>query len=109
MINITPQADEHLSSVISDNNSPAVRLSVNSGGCSGFTYDWQLMDQSGFDDIVDDYIIDLDGGKLVIDNISRVYVAGLTVDYKTDLTGARLTVLNPNEKSSCGCGESVQG
>ena len=110
MINLTDNADIHLSSVLNENTGmyTAVRLSVNSGGCSGFTYDWQLMDQAEFDDVIDDFIIDLDTGKLVIDNISSIYVAGMTVDYKKDIFGQRLMVDNPNVESMCGCGESFQ-
>jgi len=95
MIKLTDSADIHLSSIIAENNVVAVKLAVNSGGCSGFTYDWQLMDQAEFDDVVDDFIIDLDTGKLVIDNISSIYVAGMTVDYKKDIFGQRLMVDNP--------------
>tara|TARA_R100000963_G_scaffold31273_1_gene22644 strand:- start:263 stop:592 length:330 start_codon:yes stop_codon:yes gene_type:complete len=108
MIKLTDSADIHLSSIIAENNVVAVKLAVNSGGCSGFTYDWQLMDQAEFDDVVDDFIIDLDTGKLVIDNISSIYVAGMTVDYKKDIFGQRLMVDNPNVESMCGCGESFQ-
>jgi len=120
MIRLTDNADIHLSSIIAENKVAAVKLSVNSGGCSGFTYDWQLMDQADFEEIIDDFIIDLDTGKLVIDNISSVYVAGMTVDYKKDIMGQRLTIENPNVESMCltienpnvesmcGCGESFQ-
>jgi iron-sulfur cluster assembly accessory protein len=106
MIQLTEDADIHLSSIIAENNVVAVNLSVNSGGCSGFTYDWQLMDQDKFDDVTDDFIIDLDTGKLVIDNLSSIYIAGMTVDYKKDIFGHKLMVDNPNVESMCGCGES---
>ena len=108
MIKLTGSADIHLSSIIAENKVVAVKLAVNSGGCSGFTYDWQLMDQAEFDDVIDDFIRDLDTGKLVIDNISSIYVAGMTVDYKKDIFGQRLMVDNPNVESMCGCGESFQ-
>jgi elongation factor G len=66
------------------------------------------LSEKEFNDIVDDFIIDLDTGKLVIDNISSVYVAGMTVDYKKDIFGQRLMIDNPNVESMCGCGESFQ-
>ena len=55
-----------------------------------------------------DYIIDLDSGKLLIDNISVLYLEGMTIDYKKDIFGQRLMIDNPNVKSMCGCGESFQ-
>ena len=43
---------------------------------------------------------------LVIDSISEMYVIGCTVDYVCELGGSYLKVINPQAKSSCGCGES---
>jgi len=45
MIKLTDNADIHLSSVVAENKVAAIRLAVNSGGCSGFTYDWQLVSE----------------------------------------------------------------
>ena len=106
MIKLTDNADIHLSSVLNENIGmyTAIRLSVNSGGCSGFTYDWQLTssEEKG------DHVIDLDSGKLFIDSVSILYLEGMTVDYKKDIFGQRLMIDNPNVESMCGCGESFQ-
>jgi len=104
MISLTDNADIHLSSIINENDNTDIRLAVNSGGCSGFTYDWQLTNEKEDGD----YIIDLDSGKLLIDNISVLYLEGMTIDYKKDIFGQRLMIDNPNVKSMCGCGESFQ-
>ena len=106
MINLTDSADIHLSSVINENVDmyDAIRLSVNSGGCSGFSYDWQLVNKKEDEDSV----IDLDSGKLLIDSVSILYLEGMTIDYKKDIFGQRLMIDNPNVKSTCGCGESFQ-
>tara|TARA_R100001163_G_C4913366_1_gene96719 strand:+ start:195 stop:536 length:342 start_codon:yes stop_codon:yes gene_type:complete len=108
MIQLTNNADIHLSSIVAENEVAGVKLAVNSGGCSGFTYDWQLVTEEEMIDIVDDYIIDLDTGKLFIDNLSIMYIAGMVVDYKKDIFGQRLMIDNPNVESMCGCGESFQ-
>ena len=104
MISLTDNPDIHLSSIINENDNTDIRLSVNSGGCSGFTYDWQLTSKKE----EGDYIIDLDSGNLLIDNISILYLEGMTIDYKKDIFGQRLMIDNPNVKSMCGCGESFQ-
>ena len=64
MINLTDNADIHLSSIINENTTTDIRLAVSSGGCSGFSYDWQLTssEEAG------DHIIDLDSGKLLMLN-----------------------------------------
>ena len=104
MITLTEQADIHLSSIITENNLKAIKLSVKGGGCSGFTYDWQPMEN--LETEKEDIILDLDTGHLVLDGMSVLYLAGMEVDYKKDLFGQRLMVENPNVKSMCGCGES---
>ena len=106
MINLTDNADIHLSSVINENAGmfTDISLSVTSGGCSGFNYDWQLTSSKE----TGDHVIDLDSGKLLIDNISLLYLEGMTIDYKKDIFGQRLMIDNPNVKSTCGCGESFQ-
>jgi iron-sulfur cluster assembly accessory protein len=104
MITLTEQADIHLSSIITENNFKAIKLSVKGGGCSGFTYDWQPMEN--LETEKEDIILDLDTGHLILDGMSVLYLAGMEVDYKKDLFGQRLMVENPNVKSMCGCGES---
>ena len=90
MVTITEQAKEYLQKV----GKPNVLLSVKSGGCSGFTYVWEMTD------------IEPTTGNLVIDPIAEMFVLGCTVDYVTELGGSYLKVINPNATASCGCGES---
>ena len=104
MITLTEEADVHLSSIITENNFKAIRLSVKGGGCSGFTYDWEPLEK--LETEKEDIILDLDTGHLILDGMSVLYLAGMEVDYKKDLFGQRLIVENPNVKSMCGCGES---
>ena len=106
MIELTDNADIHLSSIIVDKNVPAIKLSINSGGCSGFSYDWQLVSEEELINFADDFTMDLDTGKLIIDNLSLMYLTGTVVDYKKDIFGQRLMIENPNVNSMCGCGES---
>ena len=102
MIVITEAAKQHLIEIISKEDK-LVRLGVKGGGCSGFTYDWQLIDEKENDDEA----ISLDDQhNLFIDGLSILYLAGLEIDYVTDIFGRTLQIRNPNVKSSCGCGES---
>jgi len=106
MITLTDRADIHLSSIIADKDVPAILLSVNSGGCSGFSYDWQLISDEELGDLEDGFVIVLDTGKLIVDSLSLIYLIGTTVDYKKEIFGQRLMIDNPNVNSMCGCGES---
>jgi iron-sulfur cluster assembly protein len=79
-----------------------LRMGVRGGGCSGMTYDLQ------FDSELrkHDKQFEVDGVKVVVDVKSYLYLNGTTLDYVTQgLTGG-FTFVNPNAKSSCGCGTS---
>ena len=102
MIQITESAKKHLINIITTNEKK-VKLGVKGGGCSGFTYDWQLIDEELSDD--EKFPLD-DRNSLFVDGMSLLYLAGLTIDYNTDLFGSSLKIENPNIKSACGCGES---
>ena len=73
-------------------------LSVNGGGCSGFTYKWDMVDSDENGTVIDDL--------LVLDQMAEMFVMGCTVDYVKELGGSYLKVINPNAKAQCGCGES---
>jgi iron-sulfur cluster assembly accessory protein len=79
----------------------ALRLKVQGGGCSGFSYDLyfdqpQEMDRS----------FEVKGVKLMCDQMSLMYLVGTEVDYVEGLHGAGFKFINPNVKSTCGCGSS---
>ena len=90
MLNITDSAKEYLSKV----GQPNVYLSVKGGGCSGFTYVWDVTDAHPTIE------------NLVVDDMAEMFVIGCTIDYVTELGGSYLKVINPNATASCGCGES---
>jgi iron-sulfur cluster assembly accessory protein len=81
---------------------PALRLAVDGGGCSGFTYRFDLAEAIDADDIV----TETDGVKLVVDPVSIDLVRGCTVDFVDSLGGSSFKVENPNAASGCGCGSS---
>ena len=80
---------------------PILRLSVDGGGCAGFSYSFALGDPAPHDTRSV-----TDGVTLVVDPISLDLVAGSAVDYVEDLGGAAFKVTNPNAASGCGCGSS---
>jgi len=83
----------------------AVSLAVKGGGCAGFQYDWQFV-QNKEDIGKDDHIEEWEGGKFVVDETSMLYVAGTKIDWKEELFGSQFTIENPNAQSGCGCGTS---
>ena len=80
---------------------PVLRLSVDGGGCAGFSYNFALGDPAPHD-----ARSETDGVTLVVDPVSLDLLAGSAVDYVEDLGGSAFKVTNPNAASGCGCGSS---
>jgi len=80
----------------------ALRLFVSGGGCSGFQYGLALDNNFRSEDLV----IETNGIRLVIDEVSIKYLQGVTVDYVEGMTTSGFKIINPNAASSCGCGQS---
>lgn len=78
------------------------RIVVAGGGCSGFQYDFSLDNQKG----EEDHEMIVEGAFVVIDALSLPFLAGSTLDFVEDLTGASFVIKNPNAAVSCGCGNS---
>jgi iron-sulfur cluster assembly protein len=79
-----------------------LRMGVKGGGCSGMSYSLEFDTEMG----PHDKEFEIDGIKVVVDKKSYLYLNGTTLDYVTQgLTGG-FTFVNPNAKSSCGCGTS---
>ena len=82
--------------------SAQLRLSVEGGGCSGFTYKFGMADSVESDDIV----TETDGVQLVVDTISLDLLRGSIVDFVDNLGGQSFRVTNPQAAAGCGCGSS---
>lgn len=103
---ITDKAKIKIQTIAESNGVDVVIFGVEGGGCSGFMYKWNLANSVDLDEDWQ-YINISDTVKLATDSMSFMYVQGCTIDYVEDLTGSRLVVNNPLAVSSCGCGESV--
>ena len=81
---------------------PLLRLSVEGGGCSGFSYRFGLESAPAPDDLV----IEREGARVLVDPVSLTYLTGSQIDFVDELIGSQFKVLNPNAATSCGCGTS---
>ena len=84
-------------------NIPAggLRIYVQGGGCSGFSYG-MVLDEAA----EGDQVFEKEGVKVIVDSMSLRYLEGAEVDYKEDLMGGGFAIKNPNATSTCGCGHS---
>jgi iron-sulfur cluster insertion protein len=79
-----------------------LRVAVEGGGCSGFQYQFDLVQAAEPDDLK----VERDGAAALIDEVSLELLKGSEIDFVEELAGAQFRVRNPNAKSSCGCGVS---
>ena len=99
---LTPAAAARVRAIADKQARPAMlRLSVEGGGCAGFTYRFELGDfEEG------DTRTETDGVALLVDPTSLDFLGGAAVDFVENLGGASFQVTNPNAQSGCGCGTS---
>jgi len=103
-INFTDSAVSKVRELIEEESNPDLKLRVfiTGGGCSGFQYGFT------FDEIVneDDFLIDREGVKFLVDTMSYQYLIGAEIDYIDSFEGSQFTIKNPNAQTTCGCGSS---
>ena len=101
LVTLTPDAAEKVRELLEAEGNPelGLRLFVAGGGCSGMQYGMTLDEYQDGDEV-----LEVEGVKMLMDEMSAQYVSGSVVDYVDSLMGAGFTVNNPNAVSTCGCG-----
>ncbi len=103
-ITFTDAAALKVKAWIEEENNPSLmlRVYIQGGGCSGFQYGFTFAEQ--MDD--DDYYVENQGVKLLVDALSFQYLTGAEIDYTSNFQGEQLVIRNPNATTTCGCGNS---
>ncbi len=102
-ITLSESAAKRIAQIVSaEAGKQALRVSVEGGGCSGFSYKFDLDGEPTDDDIV----IARGDAKVLIDSMSVIYMAGSEIDFVDNLLGQSFQIKNPNAVASCGCGTS---
>lgn len=102
MLVVTDKAFNQIKQVQQEENdfSP-LRVFVQGGGCSGFSYGFTFDNQQD-----DDFIIEKEGTKVLVDALSMSYLDGAEIDFKREIGSAQFIIKNPNATNTCGCGSS---
>ena len=101
-LSISASAARRLHKILGEEADAALRISVKGGGCSGFSYAFDI-DKTRADD---DFVVTRDGASVIVDPISLEMIKGSELDFVDDLLGQSFRVKNPNAVASCGCGVS---
>lgn len=104
MITITEPAIAKIQDILAEENNPKIKLRVfvQGGGCSGFSYGFTLDEEQN----EDDFEFDHSGVQVLVDSMSAQYLQGATINYKDELMGSSFVIDNPNATTTCGCGSS---
>ena len=103
-MNLQPAAVDKLKELVAEEGNPnlMLRVFVQGGGCSGFSYGFT------FDEVKneDDFDFAYEDVKIVIDSMSMQYLQGADIDYREDVMGSSFVINNPQAQTTCGCGSS---
>lgn len=114
LVSITPKAAAEIEKLLPDEIETLIaenpeltpeqiglRMGVEGGGCSGFSYNLK------FDARHDnDYITDMGSFKVFLDPKSAIFLKNIELDYQGGLQGKGFVFNNPNATKTCSCGES---
>ncbi|ARP82375.1 iron-sulfur cluster assembly protein IscA [Bordetella genomosp. 9] len=102
-VTLTPQAANHISRYLQRRGKGlGLRLGVRTTGCSGMAYKLEYVDEPD----AADQVFESHGVKVFVDPKSLSYIDGTELDYAREGLNEGFKFHNPNEKATCGCGES---
>ena len=101
-VSISESAAKRLNAILKGEEGAALRISVKGGGCSGFSYAFDIEKNRA----EDDFVATRDGATVLVDPMSLEMIRGAELDFVDDLMGQSFRVKNPNAVASCGCGVS---
>ena len=106
MITLDETAKDKITDLYIDENDLTIkgmRVFVQGGGCSGFSYgftwEWEK-NEDDFEFPINEKI------QVLVDAMSMQYLQGSTIKFKTELMGSNFLIENPNATNKCGCGSS---
>ena len=102
-VEMTDAAAKRIATIVAaEPGKTALRVAVEGGGCSGFSYRFDLVGDRDEGDVA----IEKDGATVLIDDLSLIYMGGSVIDFVDDLMGQSFQIKNPNAVAACGCGTS---
>ena len=102
MFDVSKSALKRIIEVSSKNRKKFFRISIDGGGCQGFSYKFD------FDDKIseNDKVLDYNEVKILIDSTSLEFINDAKLDFVEDMIGSYFKISNTKATSTCGCGIS---
>jgi iron-sulfur cluster assembly protein len=104
VMSLTDAASERVRGLLANADDPqaGLRVSVEKGGCAGMSYKMEISAPMPGDEV-----IEADGARVIVDAKAVLFLLGTQMDVKTTKFASTFVFENPNQRSACGCGESV--
>src|SRR5215217_1238622 len=103
-VTMTDRAVKRIGRILSkEPDGTVLRIAVSGGGCSGFQYEYKLVQETPTSD---DIVLEREKARVLIDSLSLEFMGGAEIDFTDDLIGQSFQIKNPNAVASCGCGTS---
>ena len=105
LISITDTAASQIKKILQDAPSgfDSVLVGVDKSGCSGYSY---KLDFAKSSDLKNYESITKYGVTVLIEPKATMFLIGSIMDFKKEKLSSKFVFENPNEKNTCGCGES---
>lgn len=105
MVDFTEKAADKIKEIAQQKEfNPIVRAGVKGSGCAGFQYVFYFEDQENLKET--DEEITKNGVKLIVDQMSLMYLEDVNIDWQDGLMQSGFKFNNPQVSSVCGCGNS---
>ena len=105
ILTLTDKASNQLEKIIQ--TAPAdtvgILLGIDTTGWNGHSYKLDFAKKNEVENL--EYV-EQNNIKVYIDPKATMFLIGSEMDYSSDKLASRFVFKNPNEKSTCGCGES---
>tara|TARA_Y100001970_G_scaffold293094_1_gene437727 strand:+ start:18679 stop:19014 length:336 start_codon:yes stop_codon:yes gene_type:complete len=105
ILTVTEQASIQLEKIIKSapSDTVGVIVGVDKTGCNGHSY---KLDFAKKNEVENFEYVEKKNIKVFIDPKSTMFLIGSEMDYSSDKLSSRFIFRNPNQKGTCGCGES---
>jgi len=105
ILTVTNKASIQLEKIIKSapSDTIGILLGIDKAGCNGHSY---KLDFAKKNEVEHFEYIEQNNIKVFIDPKATIFLIGSEMDYSSDKLSSRFVFKNPNEKSTCGCGES---
>ena len=105
ILTVTEQASKQLEKIFQSapSDTVGILLGVDKTGCNGHSY---KLDFAKKNEVKNLEYVEQNNIKVFIDPKATIFLLGSEMDYSIDKLSSRFVFKNPNEKSTCGCGES---